>query len=55
MVVYLKDKDTQYVTLQDIAIKYNVSLQLVQGRYRTGIREIEELIKPKWAKWEREE
>lgn len=50
--VYVKDKNGKLFTLQEVAQHFNVSLALVQGRYRYGVREIEELIKPKWAKWD---
>jgi hypothetical protein len=40
--------DNRYLTLKEIAAKYNISLQLLRGRYQRGIREIEELIQPKY-------
>lgn len=52
--IYIKDKG-KYKTLKEIALEYNVSLNLIKGRCTQGIREVEKLIAPKYAKWSKEE
>lgn len=53
--VYVKDEAGKLYTLQEIAIQFNVPLGLVQGRWNSGKKDLSELIKPKWAKWDEEE
>lgn len=50
--VYVKDEKGKLKTLKDIAIDYNVPLNLVQGRWNNGVRDLEKLIQPKWGKWD---
>ena len=46
--VYIQDQKGKLNTLKEIALKYNVPLCLIKGRYDRGIREIEKLIQPKY-------
>jgi len=48
--VYLKI-DGRYKTLKEISQMYNISLDLIRGRYLQGVRDIEKLTAPKWDKW----
>lgn len=49
--VYVKDEKGRLLSLKDVAIHYNVSLKLVKGRYNTGYRKINDLIKEKHWIW----
>lgn len=49
--VYVKDEKGRLKTLKEISIEYNVPLNLVKGRYYTGYRKIEDLIKEKHWIW----
>lgn len=52
--VYVKDEKGRLKTLKEIAEENNVPLKLVQGRYYTGYRKIEDLIKEKHWIWKNE-
>lgn len=52
--VYIKING-RYKTLKEIAIEYDVPLDLIKGRWSNGVRDIEKLIAPKWDKWRKEE
>lgn len=51
--IYLKINN-KYLTLKEIAIEYNVNIELLRGRYRAGIRDLNELIAPKHNKWNKD-
>lgn len=53
--VYVYDEKGRIKTLKEVAIENNVPLKLVQGRYHTGYRKIEDLIKEKHWIWKEEE
>jgi hypothetical protein len=48
--VYIKDKG-KYKTLKELAAEYKTPLELIKGRFTHGIRDVDKLVEPKWARW----